>query len=293
MSKILITGATGHLGSGIINHLLEKGVKAADITALVRTEKSAEKFKNKGIDTRIGSYEDVSELTQAFKGIDKLMFVSSPDFDNTLRINQHANVVLAARNAGISHIVYTGIAFAETMNIAGLQYVHLATENMIKTTDIPYTFLRNGFYLENIFGNTLAAAVKSGVLVTAADKGKYNFALRDDLALAAAAVLTETGHENKAYELVNSTLNTFEDYVTLLSQLTGKSIRHESLSPDEAVSRLVKEGEIEPVASFNIYGLYLPVAAGQFSKESSALEQLIGRKPTSLEEALKQALATQ
>ncbi|MDF2871464.1 MAG: hypothetical protein K0R05_3039 [Anaerocolumna sp.] len=293
MSKILVTGATGHLGSGIINHLLEKGVNAADITALVRSEKGAEKLKEKGIETRIGSYEDASALTEAFKGIGTLMFVSSPDFDNTLRINQHANVVLAARNAGITRIVYTGIAFAETMNVAGLQYVHLATENMIKTTDIPYTFLRNGFYLENIFGNTLAAAVKSGVLVTAADNGKYNFALRDDLAIAAAVVLTESGHENKAYELVNSSLRTFEDYVTILSQLTGKSIKHESLSPEEAVSRLVKEGEIEPVASFNVYGLYLPIVQGQFSKESSALEQLIGRKPTSLEDALKQAIITQ
>lgn len=286
MSKIMVTGASGHLGGGIIHHLLEKGTSPSDIIALVRSEQSAKRLQDLNINIKVASYDDISSLESAFEGVEKLMFVSSPDFDNTLRIQQHANVVLAARNAKVAHIVYTGISFAETMNVAGLQYVHLATENMIKTTDIPYTFLRNGFYLENIIGGISSAALKSGKLITATKDAKFNFVLRDDLALAAAVVLSEDGHENKTYDLVNTTSTSFDEFASILSGVYEKEIVHQPLSPDEALKELVAEGAIEGIAAFNVYGLYLPIQQGQFSQTSNVLEQLIKKKLTTVSEAV-------
>lgn len=287
MSKILVTGATGKLGKGIIKHLLKKGVLPNNITALVRSEISGERLKEFGINLCIGSYEDLDSLTEAFKGIDKLMFISSPDFDNTLRISQHANVVLAARNAKVGHIVYTGIAFAESMDVADLQYVHLATENMIKTTNIPYTFLRNGFYLENLLENILSSALAQGKLVTAAGEGRFNFVFRDDLSLCAAVVLTEENHINKSYELANSTTASFDELAVIISCVYEKKVKHVSLSPELALTQIISGGEIEPIAAFNVYGLYLPIAQGQFDKTSNDLENLIHDKCTPVLDAVK------
>lgn len=287
MSKILVTGATGNLGSGIIKHLLGKGTLASDITALVRTGESGKRLEALGVNIKVGTYDDPASLTEAFEGIDTLMFVSSPDLDNTLRIKQHANVVFAARNAKVSHIVYTSFAYVAEMSAGGLEFVHLATENMIKTTNIPYTFLRNGFYLENILGPALDMALKSGDFITASGDGKFNFVFRDDLALAAATVLTENKHENQTYDLVNTTATSFDEFVEILSKVYGKEIRHVSLTPDAAIAKMIEKGEDQTIAAFNVYAIYLPVAQGQFSKTSDVLDKLIGRKCTPVQEALE------
>lgn len=291
MIRFLVTGATGRLGGAIITHLLEKGVEAKDIAVLVRDEQKGEKLKKLGVTIKTGDYNDEASLRNAFEGIEKLMFVSSPDFDNTLRISQHANVVKAARDAKVSHIFYTGIAYAEDMNVVGLQNVHLATEYMIKTTGISYTFLRNGFYLENITGDLVNKAVSNGSLITAAANGRFNFVLIDDLALAAASAIIGEGHENKVYNLVNSTATSFDEYAEILSKLYQKEVKHVSLEPSEAVEKLISMGEPEAVAGFNVYGLYLPIAEGQFSKVSKDLEKLIGRSCTSIEEVLNKVLS--
>ncbi|MBU3198372.1 SDR family oxidoreductase [Clostridium estertheticum] len=290
MAKIIVTGATGNLGGGIIRHLLEKGMAAKDIVALVRGQEGRGNLEKLGVTIKIGDYNNPDSLRNAFEGMDKLMFVSSPDFDNTLRIRQHASAVEAARNAKVSQIIYTSLAYAEEMNGLGLENVHLATEYMIKTTGIPYTFLRNGFYLENVMGDLLKKAVSTGELVTATADGKFNFVLRDDLALAAATVLAEDGHENKTYNLVNSSAVSFDEYANIISNIYSKEVKHINLAPNEAVKRLIAMGENEAIAGFNVYGIYVPIAKGQFSKVSNELESLIGRKCTSIQNALKSQL---
>ncbi|MBU3177552.1 SDR family oxidoreductase [Clostridium estertheticum] len=290
MAKIIVTGATGNLGGGIIRHLLEKGMAAKNIVALVRGQEGRGNLEKLGVTIKIGDYNNPDSLRNAFEGMDKLMFVSSPDFDNTLRIRQHASAVEAARNAKVSQIIYTSFAYAEEMNGLGLENVHLATEYMIKTTGIPYTFLRNGFYLENVMGDLLKKAVSTGELVTAAADGKFNFVLRDDLALAAATVLAEDGHENKTYNLVNSSAVSFDEYANIISNIYSKEVKHINLAPNEAVKRLIAMGENEAIAGFNVYGIYVPIAKRQFSKVSNELESLIGRKCTSIQNALKSQL---
>jgi NAD(P)H dehydrogenase (quinone) len=102
---ILITGATGQLGGATIRFLLDKGFPAEKIGALVRDEVKAAELKDKGINPRIGDYNNLESLMQAFTGIDKLLLVSSSDLND--RTNQHINAVKAARSAGVGHIFYT------------------------------------------------------------------------------------------------------------------------------------------------------------------------------------------
>lgn len=290
MSKIMITGATGQLGSKIIYHLSEAGVSSADIAVMVRHEEQAQKMNARGFRAVLGSYDEPSSLENAFQGVEKLMFISSPDMDNTLRIKQHAAVVFAARNAGVKHIVYTGIAFAESMDIFGIQYLHLATEAMIKTTGIAYTFLRNAFYLENIVDDFLKNAAKTGKLISSTQSGQFNFLLRDELAQAAAKVLSTEGHENKVYELVNENAFNYDQLAAALGSVYNTRVAHENLSPEETLKAYISEGTPEGFAGFNVYGIHLPIAQGQFSKIGSDFNALTGQKPLPLEEALRSLL---
>lgn len=104
MSKILVTGATGGLGSAVVNFLLEK-TAASNIAVLVRDSAKVEALKEKGVSIVVGDYSDIDSLIAAFQGIDKLYFVSGSDIQH--RLLQQENVVKAAVAAGVKHVVYT------------------------------------------------------------------------------------------------------------------------------------------------------------------------------------------
>jgi NAD(P)H dehydrogenase (quinone) len=283
--SIVITGATGQLGGLVIQHLLNKKVPASEIVASVRNVEKASALADLGIEVRYGDYNDGASLEKAFAGASKLLFIPSPDTDDTLRIVQHANVVKSARDAGVKHIAYTGYAFAEESNIP-LAQVHLATEYSIRTTNIPYTFLRNSLYTEVFVNPALRASVEHGAVVTNAGSGRLNSVTRSDLALAAATVLIGEGHENKTYNLVSNQTWSFDDLADILSEVSGKKVVHQSVSFEEEKSILVNAGLPESVAVV-IAGIYNAISEGETSRTSDDLQKLIGTL-TPLKETVKQ-----
>jgi NAD(P)H dehydrogenase (quinone) len=284
--SIAITGATGHFGNRVISELL-KTIPASEIIASVRNIEKANELADLGVEVRHGDYMDYESMKQSFEGATKLLFVSGPDSDNTLRIRQHANVVQAARDAGVKHIAYTGYAFGETSQI-DLALVHMATEYAIRSTGVPFTFLRNSLYSDVFIDESLAGSVAAGELVTNTGDGKLNAVSREDLALAAAAVLTGEGHDNKSYNLVNPSPWTFDELAQVVSEVSGKQVTHKKVSFDEMKDYLGQVGLPAPVAEL-IAGIYHTVAAGETGKTSNDLTDLIGQ-PTPLKELVQQAL---
>lgn len=279
MKKIALTGATGKLGSLVVQFLLEKGVPAKDIIVIIRNEKKAADFKRLGLEVRIGDYDNLDSLHQAFRDLEQVLFISSPSADDTHRIHQHAHVVKALRDAQVEHIIYTSLAFAERMSI-GLEHVHLATEHLIKTTGIPHTFLRNAFYMDMLVNPGLQEVVEVGELISSTNDGKINFVIRSDLAQAAATVLMDgKEHENRSYELVNPAPFTFTDLAAALSRKFDKKVQHRDLSPEEAFAYFVKTGTPPEAADFIVHRLHKAISYGEFSYASDDLERLIKRKP--------------
>ena len=95
---ILITGATGHLGGHVLENLLKK-TDASNIAVLVRDENKAADLKAKGVEIRVGNFNDAASLANAFNGIDKMLLISSSDLED--RLGQHKNVIDAAKNASV------------------------------------------------------------------------------------------------------------------------------------------------------------------------------------------------
>src|SRR5262245_25229277 len=147
---ILITGAAGQLGQRIIYHLLEtEKVPAAKIIAATRDPAKLADLAAKGVITRKADFDDAASLESAFKGVDRLLIISTDALAVPgVRLKQHKAAVDAAAKAGVKHIAYTSMPSPDK-SLVTFAPDHLGTENAMKATDIPYTIFRNAWYMDN------------------------------------------------------------------------------------------------------------------------------------------------
>ncbi|WP_431794442.1 NmrA family NAD(P)-binding protein [Bacillus altitudinis] len=289
MNKIMITGATGKLGGLTIDHLLNsRGISASQIIALVRDKKKAKHLADKGIEIRVGSYDDLSSLNLAFEGVNKLLLISSAELNNVKRLQQNHNAVMAAKSAEVDHIFYVGLANPE-LRAYELEDVELATEHSIRAVNLPFTFIRNGTYLDEVTYD-LNTAVKHGELLSSTNGKAFNFVLRKDLALANAIVLTEEGHQNKIYELVRSKLITYSDLASALSRITKKEISYKEVPNNITIKRLVESGVNAESAESLVNVFHKAIADEKFLFTSNDLEQLLGDQLTPLDQSIESLL---
>ena len=282
---ILITGATGHLGKATINSLLNKGVPANEITALVRDENKAVELKEKGVLIKIGTYNDYESLKNALQGVDKLMLISSNEMVD--RLVQHKNVINAAKENGVKHIVYTGIdikSFEQTV-IPYVSQIHKDTTDYLnEQTDIPYTLLNDTLYADMIALYSGENVLETGIFFPAGD-GKSPFVARTEMGEAAAVVLTTPGHEYKEYAIAANKAYSFEEIADMLSEIAGKEVKYHKPDLTTYIEELVKAGVPKENASF-LAGFGTAIASSEFDTHRSDLETLLGRQPMGLKEFL-------
>ncbi len=285
---ILVTGATGQLGGIVVESLL-KTTPANEIAVLVRDENKAADLKAKGVEIRVGSYFDEVSLETALQGIDKLLLISSNDFND--RIGQHKNVVDAAKNAGVKHIFYTGVTMKdiETSPLKPLLADHYQTEDYIKASGLTYTFLQNSLYFEVVPMFVGAGVLETGIFFPAGE-GKVAFAARQDLGEAAATILSTEGHENKTYNLTGSEAYSFAEIAEELSSLTGKTVAYTSPEPAAFEGMLKQFGLPEGIVVMSVL-FAAGIKNNDFSSPSDTLEQFLGRKTTDLKAFLKATYA--
>lgn len=282
---ILVTGATGNYGSATIDFLLQKGIAANNIAALVRDEAKAEALIQKGVTIKIGDYNDYESLLSAFNGVSKLLLISGSDIAN--RGKQHQNAVNAAIASGVKHIVYTSFERkneSETSPIAFVAKSHIDTEKQIKESGMNYTILRNNLYMDFLpmfFGENV---LETGIFLPAGDR-KTAFTLRSDMAEATANILSSEGHENQEYTFSNSENTTFQELADTLGQLTGKQINYISPSTDVYINTLSQAGVPSDYVGM-FAGFAEAIKQGELEQYDGDLEMLLGRKPTSAKEFL-------
>ena len=282
--KIAITGATGQLGNLVIEQLLQL-TAAQNIVALVRKIDKAEHFKVQGIEPREFDYDRPETLVPALLGIDKLLLISANEIGR--RTPQHQAVIDAAKVAGVPYLAYTSLLRADTSPL-GLAQEHRETEKLIQDSGITYTFLRNNWYSENYLAG-VAHTIEIGTLFGAAQDGRISSASRIDYAEAAAKVLTSTGHENKTYELAGSESFSLSDLATFIGQAVNKDIIYQNLSAEEYTQGLTQAGLPAGLVDV-IVDADIQTIQGAMYSDSKDIEQLIGHKTTSIQDAIKAAL---
>ncbi|RAJ05478.1 NAD(P)H dehydrogenase (quinone) [Chitinophaga skermanii] len=284
MAMILVTGATGQLGSATIEYLLQK-TNPQNIVAFVRDAQKANHLASKGVTLCIGNYNDPGSVSQAMQGIDILLLISGLEPN---RLQQHQQVIDAAVQAGVQHVLYTGVAMTDTAASAIRKMMddHTNTEAYILAKGISYTFLRNSLYADGLPGFTGEKAPTTGIHFPAGD-GKVPYVWKKDLAEATAHILTSAGHENKIYKLTGGPSYSFHDIAAMFTAITGTPTIYSNPSASQYA---------ETLQQYNVPAMFIKILGG-FAEDiknnlydipSNDLEQLLGRPPLALANAIKE-----
>jgi NAD(P)H dehydrogenase (quinone) len=279
-----VTGATGQLGRLVIDALLARGVAATEITALVRDTTKAADIQAKGVQIRVADYKQPETLVAALQGVDRLLLISSSDFDD--RPGQHGNVIDAAKTAGVGFVAYTSLLKAATSPTM-LAADHKATEQALTASGLPHAFLRHGWYSEN-YASSIETGPQFGAIIGAAGEGKIHSASRADYAEADAAVLIsgQTG----TFELAGDDGYTKADLAKTISDVAGKPVAYKDMSESAYAEALVGVGLPDPVAAV-FANADAGIAKGALEDTSKALSALIGRPTTPMIETVRAVLS--
>ena len=174
MTTYAVTGATGHLGRLVVDELLARGVPAADVVAVVRNPGKATDLAARGVDVREGDYDRPETLPGALAGVQRLLLVSGSEVGQ--RVPQHTAVIEAAKAAGVQRIAYTSVLRADSTSLP-IAPEHVATEQVLRESGVPFTVLRNGWYTENYTGQ-LDRYLATGEIVGATANGRISAATR-------------------------------------------------------------------------------------------------------------------
>jgi NAD(P)H dehydrogenase (quinone) len=221
---IAVTGATGEVGSRLCARL---AAHDARLRMVVRDPSRA--LQLPGAEVRVASgYAAGQEMRDALTGADALFLM--PGTEAPDRVDQHRTAVAAAAAAGVKRIIYLSMIGAAEDATFTLARDHWHTEQAIRATGLRWTFLRMNLYMDFV-PNMVAA---DGVIRGPAGDGAMAAVLRDDVAAAAAGVLTSDGHDGQTYELTGPSSFTLAEAAERMSAATGKRISFHDESDDEA-----------------------------------------------------------
>lgn len=199
MTRIAITGASGHYGRIVIDTLIAAG-RAQDLILMTRRPERLADYAAQGCTVRQGDYDQPDTLAPAFAGAERLLLISGTRVG--ARVVQHKAAIDAAVAAGVGHLVYTSfIGIDDPANPAEVRHDHIETERLIKASGIGWTMLRDAHYADSMIVMAGPGVMASRQWISNAGDGREAMVWREDCALCAAVVLTGEGHQGQFYAL--------------------------------------------------------------------------------------------
>ncbi len=273
---LLVTGANGKLGRQVVNFLLE--AKAGHVIATSRDTAKLADLAAKGAELRRADFNDPASLAEAFKGVDRVLIISTDSLGTGERLNQHLAAVAAAKAAHVTDIVYTSMLNPETsaVTFAG---DHLGTEKAIIAGGLNYTILRNAWYQESLM-MSLPAAFASGTLYTSAGEGKISHMAHIDCARAAATALSKPS-TSETLSLTGPALYAAAEIAALASEIVGKPLAVVNLTDEQLAGGMAAAGLPAPVIPM-LVSFDTNTRQGGFDILTDDFEKLTGQAPQPL-----------
>jgi uncharacterized protein YbjT (DUF2867 family) len=282
--SILVTGATGNIGSEVVKELLSDAPDVS-IKAAVHSSQNVKKVKS---DARVKviqiDYNEPETVREALNGVDKL-FLLTPDVPNAADLA--SNVVIEAKKAGIKQIVKQSVMGAALEADVGTMRLHRQVEKFIEQSGIPFTFLRPNEFMQN-FINFHSPSIKgNNAFYIPLEDAKVSLVdVRDIAGVAVKSLIDEDKHKNKTYLITGPEALSYHQVAEILSNTTGRKINYVNISDGEARSAMKEIGMsdwlINTVSELSEY-----FRKGKASEISPAVEDVTGNKPISFSQFAK------
>ena len=280
---IVVTGATGELGSRVVGQLLEQ-LPAESVGVSVREPAKAAALAERGVRVRAGDFTEPAGLAQAFEGADRVLVISAGIRDTDAAVAANKAAIDAARAAGAKRILYTSHQAASADSLFAAMRTHARTEEYLAGLDVPFTALRNGYYATAI-GLSLGGVRETGRLAVPVD-GPFSWTGHDDLASVAVAALVEDGLlDGVTPPLTAPVALDFEAVAGVVGELLGRTVTRVVVGDDEWKDAAVSHGLPAAAADF-VLGMFRAARRGEFAVTDPTLESILGRPATSVRSVL-------
>ncbi|TFF40796.1 SDR family oxidoreductase [Mucilaginibacter psychrotolerans] len=276
--RILITGATGQVGSKTIDFLLDN--KDIAIIAAVRSPEKAAPFTAKGIATVILDFDDESTHLPALQGIDRVLIVTGYTVD---MLRQSKALLDNAKKAGVGHVVHLGACGRDDTTVAHWAW-HQLIERYIEWCGFSYTHLRPETFMQNMLSYGGKKAIENGIVHAYVEGARLSWVDVEDVAQVAAVSLAHPEiHAGQTYRLGYDAA-TFDEIAAMMTTIVGKPFRYEPLAPEVFLQNMINAGA-EMAYMGCVYEHWKRYAAGTIPGADDTFDNfpvITGKQPTGL-----------
>jgi NAD(P)H dehydrogenase (quinone) len=286
--KIGITGAGGQLGAALVRHALAR-TSASDIIAITRNPAKLEKFSQQGVDSRAGDFNQPPGLAAAFRGVERLVIIPTADLQPGARSRQQASAIEAAVSSGVQHVIYISTVSPRPDPDNVLFESHFRTEQKLIASGAVWTILRMSVYTETLLDSARRASAAGSYAGVPGAPAAY--VVRDDIAAAAAGILTTPGHEGITYHATGPVSITQAEIAHAIAKAAGKPVAFKEMTAAEQRAGLEAAG-LPPALVNGLAGFQAALRAGAFDLITGDVARLSGKVAESPFEFLSRALRT-
>lgn len=281
---ILVTGAAGKTGQAVTRALVSVG---ASVRALVHKEEYQDSAESAGAsEIYLGDLLNFDDLQQIMEGVEAVYHICPNVHPGEVDIG--IGVIQTAKEAGVKHFVYHSVLHPQ-IEAMPHHWLKLRVEEHLIESGLPFTILQPTAYMQNI--SSLLPKVLEGGVYRVPYPIETGICLVDleDLAQAAAIVLTEPGHTGAIYELVGTGPITQAQVAVVLSEVLGKDIQAQRIPYKTWETQAFKNG-LGSYQRYTLLKMFQNYKKFGFCGNSLVLGWLLGRQPTTLESCLRREL---
>lgn len=275
--KIAVTGATGHLGSRVIQELSKKTAKD-NLVALVHNKNHAQNLLKEGYEIRAIDFQNKDSLTSAFKGIDTLVYVASKTYSVFDRVRELENVLAAMKEKQVSNLVAMSFIADQEDNPFVMSPFYGYLPRRLAGTNLNYAIAKNALYADPLVPYLPELIERKGLIYPVGDQAMSFITLDDSAeAMAVMAVNEKILQSRKSYLLTQSHSYTMPELSAVMTKVTGHEIGYHPASVQEFGQIYAAEGDGQELAS-----MYQGGAKGYLTGLSDAFAHITGHEPETM-----------
>jgi uncharacterized protein YbjT (DUF2867 family) len=275
MTTVLVTGATGTVGSSVVREL--RGGDAS-IRAFVRNPAKGAEMLGDDIDLAVGDFTDSSSLDSAMEGVDRVFLASG---NRPEQVDHEFAVIDAATAAGVERIVKASTIKAEVGSPLPPCDWHGRIEEYLRSSGVPAVILQSSFYMTNLLASV--EQIREGNLIAPAGEGRIAMIDPRDVGAAAAAVIAGEGHNGRTYVLTGPEGINFHEVAKGLSRALGRSVTFVDV-PDEAAKQGLVAAGMPDWLIDHLSKLFGIIRQGELEPTTETVRALTGRAPRRFDE---------